>query len=34
LMKKLDEKSCINNQLGYILVLYTNIQVGYWYFSN
>jgi hypothetical protein len=29
LMKNLDEKSCMNNQPRYILVLYTNIQVGY-----
>jgi hypothetical protein len=29
LMKKLDEKSCMNNQPGYILVLHTKIQVGY-----
>jgi len=29
LVKKFDEKSCMNNQLEYILVLYTNIQVGY-----
>lgn len=27
--KKIDEKSCMNNQLGYILVLHTKIQVGY-----
>jgi hypothetical protein len=29
IMKKLDEKSWMNNWPGYILVLYTIIQVGY-----
>jgi hypothetical protein len=29
LMKKLDEKSCMTNQLGFILVLHIKIQVGY-----